>query len=294
MRFEPSRPLPSLLILMLALLVSSPALSWSRFGHEVTGHLADHGLGPAARAAVSDLLGEETLAGVAAWADQVRPQRPETAPLHYMNGPVAVLIPGADDFGLAHGNVHSAVLGYAERIVDDQLPRSERVEALKFFVHFVGDLHQPLHAGFAEDRGANDVPVLYRGELINLHRYWDNEILGEARLRFDSGAYAAVLYARFGDHQRAQWAAVENPRDWVVEARRLIFNGLYPRPRSDAATAEHALVAVVDDSYADVWRPLAERQLARAGARLAWALNQLFETGESPFAAPPIPFPPSS
>lgn len=284
--------LASLLSLVFLLLSSSPAQAWSRFGHEVAGHLAYHDLSPAARAAVADLLGEETLASVGSWADQVRNERPETAPMHFMNGPIDVLVPSEADFALAQGNVYSAILGYSQMLVDASLPRIERVEALKFLVHFVADLHQPLHVGFLEDRGANDVPVLYRGEVINLHRYWDNEIFDGPRLRFNSREYAAVLLARFGDHERAAWAEKSNPRDWVIEARRYIFNGLYPKPRSDVTSAEYGPIPVIDDSYAEVWLPLAERQLARAGARLAWTLNQLFGTGESPFADPPIPFPP--
>lgn len=212
--------------------------------------------------------------------------------MHFMNGPTDVLVPAESDFAIVQGNVYSAVLGYSQRVVDQSLPRTERIEALKFLVHFLADLHQPLHVGFLEDRGANDVPVLYRGELINLHRYWDNEIFDGPGQRFDSREYAAVLMARFGDQERQQWTVLNNPRDWVVEARRLIFNGLYPRPRSDAGTAEHPSIAVIDASYAQVWRPVAEIQIARAGARLAWTLNQLFETGDSPFAAPPIAFPP--
>lgn len=279
-------------LLLLALLASVQAHAWSRFGHEVTGHLAYHDLTPAARSAVAELLGDETLASVGSWADQVRPERPETAPMHFLNGPLDVLVPRESDFAVLQGNVYSAILGYSERLVDESLPRSERIEALKFLVHFIGDLHQPLHVGFLEDRGANDVPVLYRGQVINLHRYWDNEIFDGPRQRFDSREYAAVLLARFGDHERAQWQALDNPRDWVVEARRLVFNGLYPRSRSDAGTVDHASIAVIDDSYAEVWLPVAERQIARAGARLAWTLNHLFETGESPFGSPPIPFPP--
>ncbi|MGY6554280.1 MAG: S1/P1 nuclease [Wenzhouxiangella sp.] len=282
----------SLLGLIFLLLSASPAQAWSRFGHEVAGHLAYHDLSPAARAAVADLLGEETLASVGSWADQVRSERPETAPMHFMNGPIDVLVPSEADFTVPQGNVYSAILGYSQMLVDESLPRSERVEALKFLVHFVADLHQPLHVGFLEDRGANDVPVLYRGEVINLHRYWDNEIFDKPRLRFDSREYAAVLLARFGDHERATWAEQSNPRDWVIEARRYIFSGIYPKPRSDATTADHGPIPVIDASYAAVWLPVAERQLARTGARLAWTLNQLFETGESPFADPPIPFPP--
>lgn len=282
----------SLLALVLFQFCAVPAHAWSRFGHEVAGHLASYELTAAARSGVTELLGEETLASIGSWADEVRRDRPETAPMHFLNGPVDVLVPTEEDFAIAQGNVYSAILGYSQLVVDESLSRTERAEALKFLVHFVADLHQPLHVGFLQDRGANDVPVLYRGEIINLHRYWDNEIFDGPRERFDSRAYAAILMARFGDHERGAWTGVSNPRDWVIEARRLIFNGIYPRPRSDAATTGHALIPVIDDSYAEVWLPVAERQLARTGARLAWTLNQLFESGESPFADPPIPFPP--
>ncbi|TVS12780.1 MAG: hypothetical protein EA419_03795 [Wenzhouxiangella sp.] len=281
-----------LLLLVSALALSSPALAWSRFGHEVVGHLAEHDLSPGARAGVVALLGEQSLADVASWADEVRPDRPETAPLHYVNGPLDRLVPRQADFDLPQGNVYSAILGYAERIVDASLSERDRIEALKFFVHFVGDLHQPLHAGFAEDRGANDVAVVYQGEVINLHRYWDNQILDRPRARFDSREFAAVLHARYSDSERVRWTDLTDPRDWVIEARRLIFNGLYPRPRGDVATPDQTPIAVIDESYADVWQPVAELQLARAGARLARALNELFETSASPFRSPPIPFPP--
>ncbi len=289
--FRPAVPL-ALLVLLVFQFIAAPAHAWSRFGHEVAGYLAEHELTPAARSAVAELLGEQTLADVGSWADEVRRDRPETGPLHFMNGPKDVLVPAESDFAIGQGNVYSAILGYSQLVVDESLSVSERREALKFLVHFVGDLHQPLHVGFLEDRGANDVPVVYQGEVINLHRYWDNEIFYAPRRRFDSREYAAVLMAHFGDHERTAWTGKTNPRDWVIEARRLIFNGLYPRERSDAATDEYARIPVIDDSYATVWLPVAEKQIARAGARLAWTLNQLFENGESPFADPPIEFPP--
>lgn len=282
----------ALLIFLSALASSEPAQAWGRFGHEVVGHLAEQDLTPTARAAVSGLLGDQTLASVGSWADEVRRERPETGPLHFLNGPRDVLVPRESDFAVPQGNVYSAVLGYAQMVADEALPRLERYEALKFLVHFIADLHQPLHVGFLEDRGANDVPVVYRGSVINLHRYWDVDIFDGPRERFDSRGYAAELRTRFSDRDRAAWAEMSNPRDWVIEARRLIFNGLYPKPRQDAATAGQEQIPVIDDSYAEIWLPVAERQIARSGARLAWTLNQLFENGQSPFAAAPIPFPP--
>ncbi|MFP4208980.1 MAG: S1/P1 nuclease [Wenzhouxiangella sp.] len=291
----------ALAVLLPTLLLPGPALAWSRFAHEVVGELAEADLSPPARMAVQDLLEGESLAAVGSWADQVRPDRAETAPLHYVNGPLDVLVPLQADFDLPQGNVYSAVLGYAEILADVEQPRAQRTEALKFLVHFLADLHQPLHSGFAEDRGANDVPVVYRGEVINLHRYWDHQIFAEVQARFDSREFAAVLGARHGDHERRAWAAI-GPREWVVEARQLIFSGLYPRARRDALQQVPATeipdgvagpIAVLDGSYRLVWQPVAELQLARAGARLAAALNVIFESGQSPFEPPPIAFPPA-
>ncbi|TVQ27546.1 MAG: hypothetical protein EA370_17800 [Wenzhouxiangella sp.] len=276
---------------LLLLLLPALAWPWSRYGHEVVGHLAMHELSPEARAGVIALLGDDNLARIGSWADEVRSERPETGPLHYVNGPTDALHPREEDFALAQGNVYSAILGYAPRIVDAELSVTERAEALKFLVHFMGDLHQPLHAGFAEDRGANRVPVLYRGELINLHRYWDNEILDPHRERYRASELAAILYHRHSDAERTAWASEFDVRAWVVEARAYLFNGLYPLPRRDHGGDGDEAIMVLDDSYREVWLPVAERQLARAGARLAAGLNALFEAGDSPYPEAPVTIP---
>lgn len=274
------------------LLLPALAWPWSRYAHELVGYLAMQDLSSEARAGVVALLGDDNLARVGSWADEVRPDRPETGPLHYVNGPVDALFPAEADYALAQGNVYSAILGYAPRVVDVDLPVTERAEALKFLVHFLADLHQPLHAGFAEDRGANLVPVIYRGETLNLHRYWDNEILDPHRERYSAAGLAAILHHRHSDAERDQWAAEFDVRAWVVEARAYLFNGLYPLPRRDHGTDEEDAVMVLDESYREVWLPVAERQLARAGARLAAGLNALFETGTSPYAQSPVAMPP--
>ena len=279
--------------LWLALLLgwSADGLAWGRFGHEVVGHLAEQELSPAAREAVAGLLDGRSLAEVGAWADEVRPDRPDTAPLHYVNGPTDALRPTDEDFNLEQGNVYSAVLGYAGQLADLDRSQTERGEALKFLVHFVGDLHQPLHAGFAEDRGGNDLAVLYDGEVINLHRYWDHQILKPWEVEFDSEQFAGDLLGRYTAEQRQAWKAEDDPREWVVEARRYLFAGLYPFRRSDIAAEAGAAMPVLDETYQLVWRPVADRQLARAGARLGQALNVIFEQGESPFESSPVAMP---
>jgi len=290
-----------LLMVLHGLWFPAGVFAWSRFAHETVGHLAEADLSPIARIAVADLLDGQSLAAVGSWADEVRSERPETAPLHYVNGPLDIVVPSDSDLNLPQGTVYSAVLGYSQILADTRLPRIERVEALKFLVHFLADLHQPLHSGFSEDRGANDVPVIYRGELINLHRYWDDQIFAKIQEDFASRGFAAVLRSRHGLTERRAWA-VQSPREWVIEARQLIFSGLYPRPRRGVLgeVSPEALppgliepIAVMDQNYRTVWQPVAEVQVARAGARLAATLNAIFESGRSPFQAPRHAFPPT-
>ena len=272
--------------LALCLFMPLNAAAWSGYGHEVVSHLATYHLSPEAKRAVDELLEGETLPDIGSWADQVRNDRPATAPFHYVNGPRDRLVPRESDFSLPEGSVYAAVLGYAEQVVDDSMSRSERAEALKFLVHFIGDLHQPLHAGFGDDRGGNDFPVLLDGEMSNLHRYWDHDILAPYLNDYSAAEFAAILHHGHRDDGNSRSM---DPRDWVVEARRYVFAGLYPVPRRDPPV-ERGEVAVLDDAYRDVWLPVAERQLVRAGRRVAATLNAIFEHGESPFEAPPSPF----
>jgi hypothetical protein len=288
-----------LALLLLAAWFPAGAFAWSRFAHETVGYLAESDLSPRTRAAVAELLDGQRLAAVGSWADEVRSERPETAPLHYVNGPLDVVVPSDSDFNLPQGTVYTAVLGYSHILADPERPRSERVEALKFLVHFLADLHQPLHSGFAEDRGANDVPVIYRGEVINLHRYWDHQIFAAIQADYNSLEFAAVLRSRHDQNERRAWA-MQPPRDWVIEARQLIFSGLYPRPRrgvlgqllpAEVPPGVTGPVAVVDEYYRGIWAPVAELQVAKAGARLAATLNAIFESGRSPFPASQDSFP---
>lgn len=274
---------------LLAIPAAAPAWGW--FGHHATMHLAEKEMEPEVLEAVKDLLGDTSMNDASVWADRVRPQRRETAPFHYVNAPRGVLAPRDEDLGIPQGNVWAAVLGYSEMVADESLPREERREALMFLLHFIGDLHQPLHCGFADDLGANRVPVLHDGRRFNLHRIWDTEILG-THLEGAPDELAEALWACFSDEDRAAWAAVGDPRDWVAESRAVIFAGLYPPPRIDIPGEEEAIV-VIDDLYLEIWTPVAEKQLARAGSRTAAVLNAIFTTGTSPFDSPPIPFPPA-
>ncbi len=278
---------PSLIHFFCVLLFSSvifapltSAWGWSRYAHETTGHLAERHLSDEAKAAVAALLGEESLGSVGAWADQVRGDRRDTAPYHYVNGPRDQLHPSHEDLHLPQGTVYTAILMYRDQLTDPSLSKDQRMEALKFLVHFVGDIHQPLHTGFGDDRGGNLFEVIYRDEPFNIHRYWDLNVIEPRLDQLNSKEYAAYLDQAYSSDEKALWITQTDPEPWVVEARRYIFSGLYPVPQRyeyDSGRERTQPIPVMDDTYREVWMPVAELQLARSGLRLAGILNEVFQ-----------------
>lgn len=256
-------------LVLLALSLALPASAFSRQGHEIVGELAERQLSPAALAEVRTLLADEQeprLAAIAAWADELRANDPDlgrrSAPWHYINFlhsdceyaaerdcPNGDCIVGAIDTQLA-------------RLADRSLSRAERAEALKFVVHFVGDVHQPLHAGNRPEKGGNDFQVRYRGEGSNLHVIWDRHILQSAGHEHYA-SYADVLAAQPPLPEDLSWATPHPSAQWAMESCRAIAaNGIYPQRRKLGA------------SYIERQRPFLETQLRLAGQRLARLLEQ--------------------
>lgn len=279
-------PRPFLMTLQALLLVFLPffsahALAWSNQGHRLVGELAQRHLTPAANAQVAALLEgepEPSLAGVASWADTLRKSNPEsyekTERWHYINFPAGTCAyrPERDcpDGDCVAGQIdrQRAILG------DRAQPMQARREALKFLVHFVGDVHQPLHASNRKDKGGNDFQISLRTDLrpkdpaqtnyidgvmgTNLHSVWDYYILASEGL--SNERYANRLSA-------SPWpprlpGKSTHPADWASESCRLLDpQHLYPK--------SHKL----DSRYLDAQRPLAERQILIAAKRLSDLLN---------------------
>ena len=260
--------------LLLGLLLAFPALAsaWGQQGHRIVGHLAAAELSPRASAEVARLLADEadpTLAGVANWADQLRdrgsaihdPVRSQqTFRWHFINFPrnQCLYAPPRD---CPDGQCIIAAINRNFLVVSDRKrPDAERREALKFLVHFVGDVHQPLHAGDRPDKGGNEFQVSYKRAGWNLHSVWDSLILRERGL--DPVSYAAALRRQAPLPHDPTRASQTPALDWALESCRIVANGtLYP--------PKH----VIDDAYLDAQRPLVEQRLRQAGSRLAAMLN---------------------
>jgi hypothetical protein len=276
------RPLIWSLFISLLSFAAAPARAWGEMGHQLVGALAQKLLTPQAQAGVAELLRGEpdpTLAGVAYWADTLRASEPErfhaTSGWHYVNFPS-----GSCRFDAKRDCANGAcVVGAIETqrrlLADPAQPVEIRRDALKFIVHFVGDVHQPLHSSNRPDRGGNDFAIAlhtdippeayarerYKDGLMdtNLHAIWDYYILASAGL--DLATYAQRLAPAVHVPRSSQGG----PRAWAAESCRLVDRQtLYP-PGHD-----------LDQKYLEAMRPLAERRVQQAAGRLARLLNEVF------------------
>ena len=262
---RPARWLAALLILSLAL----PAQAWGPLGHRLVARLAEDDLTPQARAGIERLLQDDAtagLAGIANWADELRSSDPDlgkrSARWHYVNiGDPDCAFDAARD--CPGGDCVVVALETQTRILADRSRSdAERRQALKFVVHLVGDVHQPLHAGHGHDRGGNDYQVNWRGKGGNLHSLWDSGMLNAQRL--DEDAWLSRLRAQPVPAPVSPLPA-RAPRLWAEQScRRVATPGFYPSGH------------VIDDRYVEQHLVLAETQLRLAGSRLAATLNAAF------------------
>ena len=251
----------TLIVLTLVLAFPLPALAWGKAGHRVVANLATSLLTPEARSQVTDLLGPNvTLAAIATWADEVRSSRPNTGPWHYVNLPrdATSYDPVRD---CARGCVVSAIERSRRLLQDPSKERTVREEALRWVVHFVADLHQPLHV-VADDRGGNDVLLRFMGRQTNLHRLWDGDLIDHTYPN------AAALYKPVqAVLQTATWQvwAEGQPEDWGLETHRVAQEAVYLFPDS----------RVIDERCVEKALPVIHEQLAKAAVRLAGVLNRM-------------------
>jgi hypothetical protein len=234
---------------------SSPALAWGPEGHEIIAHIAARELTPLARARIAALLGgkaEAMMVVDANWADEIRDAQPQTAQWHFVDIPL-----GSNGFlrsrDCPRGDCVVAQIDKdARNLADRKSPPARRAKALKFLIHFVGDVHQPLHCIDNHDRGGNTVAVRLGRRRTNLHHLWDTllvEGMGE-----DAAAVAAGIEARLTPVEETALRS-GTPVDWANESFRAAKRGIYGR-RADP-------------------QGLVRRQLAAGGLRLGWMLNRL-------------------
>lgn len=248
--------------LLFASLLAAPtaAFAWGPNGHRIVGQIAANHLTDEAKRAVDCLIGPQSLAQASTWPDEIRsdPAWKRADPWHYIS------IDDEETLETTQrspdGDVLEALLRFEGVLRDPLAAPQAKVEALKFFVHFVGDIHQPLHVGRRPDRGGNSIEVVWFKEATNLHSVWDSGLIENEQLSFTE-------FVSFIDHPTLEeiktWQA-STYTDWVRESREL-------RER----------VYKIGDgklSYAYAYEsiPVVKRRLLQAGVRLAGLLNTIF------------------
>jgi len=267
----------ALAALLAAAVVPSPALAWGKTGHRVVAAIADTQLSGLARANIEKILGPgETLDEAANWPDEMRSApgqfwQKTSTPWHYvtLNG---ILY----DHAPSEGDALEALAKFSKTLRDPHASLADRQMALRFIVHLVGDLHQPLHNGKCCDKGGNDVKVNWFGKPTNLHAVWDSQLVDEEQLSFTE--LAAKLERHISHDDVIKWWDI-NPRDWTSESAE-IRDTLYPLPAKPkpGQKLKKGEKLLPDLSYPYVYKftPVMERRLSQGGVRLAAYLNALF------------------
>jgi hypothetical protein len=298
---------------MLTMLWPAACLGWGNEGHKIVALTAAKILAtdsPSTLAKIQAMLAKDRddiwpgadvavdhdIGGEATWADLLREKSPKgkqvTESWHFVD--IDMTHPDVDTPCNNHPKVPAGELAsvapspdcvidkidqFTVELKDAQTSDAERLLALKFLLHFVGDLHQPLHAGKCCDKGGNDVKVTWFGKPTNLHAVWDSALVDEQQLSFTE--MAARLERHISPADVVAWWDV-NPRDWISESAE-IRDTVYPTAADMPKQVKGKKVkkgepAVPDLSYSYVYRftPVMERRLAQGGVRLAAYLNALF------------------
>lgn len=256
------------LLSFLISLIPRAAYSFGYEGHKIVVKISSRYLTPAAKQHIGEILGDasdSTLAEASVWADLIKrnPKYDWARPLHYVNIPANSNGYKKSRDCFDNGCVVEAIRRYAGVLKDSTASRKEKQEALKFLIHFVGDIHQPLHAGLARDRGGNDVRVYFFGEPTNLHRVWDYQMIERKKLPWPQ--YADSLQKAITEEDLQKWNSLD-PVVWVNESFHLAHSHSYNIPGNHRIGEEYYEKNII----------IVEQQLKNAGVRLALLLNDLF------------------
>ncbi len=292
-------------VVLAVLLCPLSAWAWGSDGHKIVAVVAADNLTPAAASHVADILGasaDKRAIATAMEAASIRPdfefrdEDPLTKPWHFIDiclqdrrADVAARCPG--------GNcVTGKINEYSKRLKEGSYDRWGAAGDLAFLIHFVGDVHQPLHAANDEDRGANCVTVDSNTRAKNLHEVWDTTIVRRLEDSIDSGrpeTTAHKLERTYAPEKEADsWIAAD---DVAWESNQLARSDIYAalhipiepcQPTADVCLNPLGHAVELDSSYLDHADAVAGHQLVKAGFRLASLLNEIWTQPAGPNDGP--------
>ena len=246
---------------------ASALISWGVVGHKAVAQIAENHLTPKAQQAVKNILGHQTLADVSSWADEIRsdPAYKYTGEWHYVDLTAGL---NFEQFATAvktmpQSNVYKMVLRCELDLQSIDKSKSDKVTALKYLVHLIGDLHQPMHVSHTEDKGGNTIMVSLNDYDGNLHGLWDSGIIAHEGLDYKQ---MATTYDTATPEQIKKWQN-DDLMIWLWESYQ-ISEILY----KEAAENPH-----FDQDYYQTHTPILQSRIEKGGIRLAGVLNRLFD-----------------
>jgi hypothetical protein len=271
-------------------LAPQAALAWGFEGHEVIATIARSELTPEVRQRVDQVLATDTdsltghdMPAEATWADRYRGAgHPETASWHFVDleldrPDLASACYGFPPAGQPSSSgpkddcVVDKITEFEAELSNPRTGADERLLALKYLLHFVGDIHQPLHAADNHDRGGNCVPVNLGGSrTTNLHSYWDTTVV--ETFGKDPQLVAQILTAQITPVERAQWAKGD-AKHWAQESYAVAQQAVYTAGSAPGCDRDRAPVTLTA-GYDKTAQAVAALQLEKAGVRLALVLDR--------------------
>lgn len=250
----------------LALSLPTTAHAWGQLGHRIVGQIAADNIDGRTAAHIALILSQgETLAEAATYPDEQKSDPSEywqktSYPWHW------VTVPEGEhyhDVGAPEeGDAYTALQTFTATLRDPKASREDKALALRFVVHIVGDLHQPLHNGNGTDRGGNQFKLKWFGDDTNLHSVWDTALIEGNGLSFTE--YSDRLEGHMTDQDKIVWWDAR-PETWMAESIEL-RDQIYPEGDTPS----------IGYFYQWKWRPVAEHRLSQGGIRLAAYLDWVF------------------
>jgi hypothetical protein len=239
--------------------------SWGFKGHQAVATIAENHLTPQAKAGVQELLGTQKLSDISSWADEVLSEESykNTANWHYANLPLGL---NYDQFSQAiksqAANIYTALAEARVVLTHPKSTKEQKIEALKFIVHFVGDAHQPMHISRGEDKGGNSIQVQFDNKGTNLHSLWDSILLDQ---QGSTVMEMSQQFDRATPEQIKDWQK-DQPLQWLFESYEL----------SSKLYAEVEKNNQLGDDYYQSHIGIVEQRIDKGGIRLAGVLNDIY------------------
>ena len=249
--------------LIVSFSVSIIPSEWGQTGHRVVGLIAENHLTIKAKDKINFLLDGNSLANVSTYADEIKSDKKYNyiSKWHYINIPLNKKFDEIERE--KDGDIIYAINKCIEVLKDPKYNKKEKSFHLKLLVHFVGDIHQPMHLGVKDDRGGNDIKLFWFGSITNLHRLWDTQIIESHNMSYTELANDLPIFST----NKIENEANKPIDEWVEESRVYTRQIYLESPPNRKLGYEYR--------YKNL--PVIKSQLYKAGIRLASILNKIFE-----------------